>query len=214
MTREEMLSRIDHTLLKPFSTWEEIQALCSEAIKYKTASVCIPPSYVRAAREAYPGLNICTVIGFPLGYNAAAVKAFEAEQALRDGANEIDMVINIGALKEKRYGYVQSEIEEIKKACGERILKVIVEACYLTDEEKISACEIATAAGADFVKTSTGFGPGGATLEDVALFRRHIGPDVKIKASGGIRALEDLQAFLIAGCERIGASSAVAMLAE
>lgn len=214
MTKQEMLSHIDHTLLKAFSTWDGIQALCDDALKYHTASVCIPPAFVKPVKEAYPDLNICTVIGFPLGYNTTAAKAFEAEQAIKEGANEIDMVINIGALKDKKYDYVQSEIEEVKKACGGKILKVIVEACYLTEEEKIKVSEIVTAAGADFIKTSTGFGTGGATREDIELFKAHIGSNVKIKAAGGIKTTEDLEDFLKLGCERIGASSAVAMLKE
>lgn len=214
MTNQEMLSHIDHTQLKPFAVWDQIKELCDDAMTYHTASVCIPPSYIKPVKEAYPDLNICTVIGFPNGYNTTAVKVFETEEAIKDGANEIDMVINIGALKDKKYDYVQSEIEAIKKACKDKILKVIVETCFLTEEEKIKICEIVTAAGADYIKTSTGFGTGGATREDIKLFKEHIGPDVKMKAAGGVKSVEDLSDFLELGCERIGTSSAVAMLKE
>lgn len=212
MTNQEMLNHIDHTLLKPFSTWDQIKELCDDAVAYHTASVCIPPSFIAPVKKAYPDLNICTVIGFPLGYNTTTVKVFETKEAIKDGANEIDMVINIGALKDKKYDYVQSEIEAIKEACGDKILKVIVETCFLTEDEKIKICELVTAAGADFIKTSTGFGTGGATREDIKLFKEHIGPDVKMKAAGGVKTVEDLKDFLELGCERIGTSSAVAML--
>ena len=174
MNNQEILSHIDHTLLKPFSTWEQIKQICDDAIEYKTASVCIPPSFVKPVAEAYGDkLTICTVIGFPLGYNTTAVKVFEAKEAVKEGAKEIDMVINIGALKDKKYDYVQNEIAAIKEAVGDNILKVIVETCFLTEEEKIKICELVTAAGADFIKTSTGFGTAGATREDIALFKKH-----------------------------------------
>ena len=213
MNNQEILSHIDHTLLKPFSTWEQIKQICDDAIEYKTASVCIPPSFVKPVAEAYGDkLTICTVIGFPLGYNTTAVKVFEAKEAVKEGAKEIDMVINIGALKDKKYDYVQNEIAAIKEAVGDNILKVIVETCFLTEEEKIKICELVTAAGADFIKTSTGFGTAGATREDIALFKKHIGPNVKMKAAGGVKTKEDLVDFLELGCERIGTSSAVAML--
>lgn len=213
MNNQEILSHIDHTLLKPFSTWEQIAEICNDAIENKTASVCIPPSFVKPVKEAYGDkLTICTVIGFPLGYNTTATKVFETKEAVKEGAAEIDMVINIGALKDGKYDFVQNEIEEIKKAVGDNILKVIVETCFLTEEEKIKICELVTAAGADFIKTSTGFGTAGATREDIRLFKEHIGPNVKMKAAGGVKTKEDLVDFLELGCERIGTSSAVSML--
>lgn len=215
MNKQEILGHIDHTLLKAFSTWDQIKALCDDAVEYKTASVCIPPSFVKRAKETYgDALNVCTVIGFPLGYNTTAVKAFEVREAILGGASEVDMVINIGALKDKDYDYVQNEIAELKKAAGDRVLKVIVETCYLTEEEKAKVCELVTNAGADYIKTSTGFGTGGATIEDINLFKAHIGPSVKIKASGGVKTVEDLEMFLDAGCERIGTSSAIGLLKE
>lgn len=215
MNKQEILGHIDHTLLKAFSTWDQIKALCDDAVEYKTASVCIPPSFVKRAKETYgDALNVCTVIGFPLGYNTTAVKAFEVKEAIREGASEVDMVINIGALKDKDYDYVQNEIAELKKAAGDHILKVIVETCYLTEEEKVKVCELVTNAGADYIKTSTGFGTGGATIEDINLFKAHIGPSVKMKASGGVKTVEDLEMFLDAGCERIGTSSAIELLKE
>ena len=215
MNKQQILGHIDHTLLKAFSTWDQIKALCDDAVEYKTASVCIPPSFVKRAKETYgDALNVCTVIGFPLGYNTTAVKAFEVKEALREGASEVDMVINIGALKDKDYDYVQNEIAELKKAAGDRVLKVIVETCYLTEEEKAKVCELVTNAGADYIKTSTGFGTGGATIEDINLFKAHIGPSVKMKASGGVKTVEDLEMFLDAGCERIGTSSAIGLLKE
>ena len=215
MNKQEILGHIDHTLLKAFSTWDQIKALCDDAVEYRTASVCIPPSFVKRAKETYgDALNVCTVIGFPLGYNTTAVKAFEVKEAIREGASEVDMVINIGALKDKDYDYVQNEIAELKKAAGDHILKVIVETCYLTEEEKVKVCELVTNAGADYIKTSTGFGTGGATIEDINLFKAHIGPSVKMKASGGVKTVEDLEMFLDAGCERIGTSSAIGLLKE
>ena len=212
MTNEEILSHVDHTLLKAVSSWSEIEKLCAEAIRYKTASVCVPPSYVRRIHGAYGGLVICTVIGFPLGYSVRAAKLREAEAVLSDGAKEIDMVINIGDVKNGDFDAVRDEISALKKTAGNNILKVIVETCYLTTEEKVRLCGIVTEAGADFIKTSTGFGTAGATLEDVLLFKQHIGPGVKIKAAGGVKTRDDLVKFLSAGCERIGTSSAVALL--
>ena len=213
METKEMLQYIDHTLLKPVCTWDEIETLCKEALSYHTASVCIPPSYVKRAREAFgPELPICTVIGFPLGYNPAEVKVCEARTALRDGADELDMVINLGDVKNRDFDKVYEEIRALKEAAGSRILKVIVETCYLTRDEKIRLCEIVTKAGADYIKTSTGFGTAGATMEDILLFKEHIGSSVKIKAAGGIRTREDLEAFIQAGCSRIGTSSAVKLL--
>lgn len=213
METKEMLQYIDHTLLKPVCTWDEIETLCKEALSYHTASVCIPPSYVKRAREAFgPELPICTVIGFPLGYNPAEAKVCEALTALRDGADELDMVINLGDVKNRDFDKVYEEIRALRETAGSRILKVIVETCYLTRDEKIRLCEIVTKAGADYIKTSTGFGTAGATMEDILLFKEHIGSSVKIKAAGGIRTREDLEAFIQAGCSRIGTSSAVKLL--
>ncbi|MCL1959462.1 MAG: deoxyribose-phosphate aldolase [Spirochaetes bacterium] len=213
MTDREILSRVDHTLLKAVSSWEEIKVLCDEALRFKTASVCVPPSYVKPIQNTYGAeLNICTVIGFPLGYNITAVKILEAERAILSGASEIDMVINIGDVKNGSFDYILEEIKLLKKTCGEKILKVIIETCYLTEDEKIRMCEIVTEAGADFIKTSTGFGTAGATLADVELFKKHIGAQVKIKAAGGVKTREDLEAFITAGAARIGTSSAVKML--
>ena len=213
METKAMLQYIDHTLLKPVCTWDEIETLCKEALSYHTASVCIPPSYVKRAREAFgPELPICTVIGFPLGYNPAEAKVCEARTVLRDGADELDMVINLGDVKNRDFEKVYEEIRALRETAGSRILKVIVETCYLTRDEKIRLCEIVTKAGADYIKTSTGFGTAGATMEDILLFKEHIGSSVKIKAAGGIRTREDLEAFIQAGCSRIGTSSAVKLL--
>lgn len=214
MTNSEILSHIDHTLLRPTSTTEEIDALCEEAVRLKTASVCIPPSYVMHVSEKYPGLNICTVIGFPLGYNTTAVKCFEAQDAIKNGASEIDMVIDLGWVKNGELDAVEKEISEVRKVCGDHILKVIIETCYLTDEEKTALCGCVTRAGADYIKTSTGFGTAGATLADIQLFSRNIGSNVKMKAAGGVKTREDLEMFLSAGCERIGTSSAVRLLED
>ena len=212
MNKQEILSRVDHTLLKPTSTWAEIQAICEAALRYKTASVCIPPSFVARSHQAYPTLNICTGIGFPLGYNITSVKVFEVKEAIRQGASEVDMVVNLGDVKEHNYDKVTQEIRALKEAAGDKILKVIVETCYLSQEEKIALCRCVTEAGADYIKTSTGFGTGGATLEDVLLFKEHIGPNVKIKAAGGISTVEDLEHFVEAGCDRLGTSRAVKLL--
>ena len=213
MTNEEILKRIDHTLLKMTASWEEIKTLCDEAVKFKTASVCVPPSYVKLIHNEFKDLNICTVIGFPLGYSITAAKVLEAERAILSGANEIDMVINVGDVKNGSFDFVLEEIKLIKKTCGAKILKVIIETCYLTEDEKIRLCKIVTDAGADFIKTSTGFGTAGATLADVQLFKKHIGAGVKIKAAGGVKTREDLETFINAGAERIGTSSAVKLLA-
>lgn len=212
MEDKEILSHIDHTQLKAFATWEDIQKLCEEAVRFGTASVCIPPSYISRVHQTYPGLNICTVIGFPLGYSVTAAKVAETEEALKDGASEIDMVVNISDVKNHLYDKVEEEIRTLKAVCGSHILKVIIETCYLTDEEKTAMCRAVTNAGADFIKTSTGFGTDGATLEDVRLMKANIGPDVKIKAAGGIKTREDLDRFLKEGCDRIGTSSAVSLL--
>ncbi len=213
MNKFELLKFVDHTQLKAFATWEEIKTLCDEAIEYKTASVCIPPCYIKKIHDTYGNkINICTVIGFPLGYSVAEAKITECEQAIKDGANEIDMVVNISDVKNKQYKKVEEEIAAVKKAAGSRILKVIVETCYLTEEEKIEMCHAVTAAGADYIKTSTGFGTGGATMDDVKLFKQHIGPNVKIKASGGVKTVADMEAFINEGCSRIGTSSAIKMI--
>lgn len=213
MTNEEILGHIDHTQLKAFATWEDIKALCDEAVAYHTASVCVPPAYIKRIHDTYKeAVNICTVIGFPLGYSVTAAKITEAEEAIKDGASEIDMVVNIGDVKNGLFDKVEEEIRQIKKVCGEHILKVIIETCYLTEEEKTALCRAVTAAGADYIKTSTGFGTGGATLEDVRLFKANIGEKVKIKAAGGVKTREDLVAFLEEGCDRIGTSSAVGIL--
>lgn len=212
MEINEILSHIDHTLLKPTASSKDIAALCREALKYHTASVCIPASFVRRARLHFPDLNICTVIGFPLGYSTPSVKWFEAKDAIENGANEIDMVVNLGEVKNGRFSYVEKEIALIKDACGDKILKVIVETCFLTEEEKIALCECVTNAGADYIKTSTGFGTAGADIEDIRLFKKYIGSNVKIKAAGGIKTREQLELFLAEGCDRIGTSSAVKLL--
>ncbi|MDY5435720.1 deoxyribose-phosphate aldolase [Peptostreptococcus porci] len=213
MEKEFILSHIDHTLLKAYSTWEDIVKLCDEAVEFKTASVCIPQAYIKRVHERYnTKINICTVVGFPLGYNSTESKLLEVKNALEDGANEIDMVINISDVKNGDYKKVESEICELKKACGDKVLKVIIETCYLTEEEKIELCKAITSAKADYIKTSTGFGTGGATMEDILLFKNHIGPEVKIKAAGGVKSIDDLEAFIDAGCSRIGTSSAVSML--
>lgn len=212
MNHAQIFQHIDHTLLKAVSDWQGIQRLCDEAVKYQTASVCVPPSYIARIREKYPVLNICTVIGFPLGYHTTAVKVFEAKQAIADGANEIDMVVNLGDIKNGDFDRVTAEIAALKEAAGTNVLKVIIEACYLTQEEKIALCKCVTDGGADYIKTSTGFGTGGATIEDVELFKKHIGGNVKIKAAGGVKSQADLEMFLQAGCDRIGTSSAVSIL--
>ena len=207
MTPQEMLSHIDHTQLKAFATWEDIKKLCDEAVALKTASVCVPPCYIKRIREAYPDLTICTVVGFPLGYSVTEAKAEETRKALEDGADEIDMVINISDAKNHDYDAIEKEVKCLRSLTEGKILKVIIETCYLTDEEKIEMCRIITDAKADYIKTSTGFGTAGAVMEDIELFKKHIGPDVKIKAAGGIRTKEDTEAFLLAGCSRIGSSS-------
>ena len=213
MENKEIYAHIDHTLLKPFSTWEDIEKLCDEAVEYKTASVCVPQSYIERINKKYGDkLTICTVIGFPLGYNLTESKIVEAKKAIEYGASEIDMVVNISDVKNGDYEKVEQEIKAIKEAVGERILKVIIETCYLTEEEKIAMCKAVTNAGADYIKTSTGFGTEGARMEDVLLFKEHIGENVKIKAAGGVRTKEDLIAFIEAGCNRIGTSSAIKML--
>ena len=213
MSNEEIISRVDHTLLTQTATWDEIKALCDDAINYGTASVCIPPGCVKMAK-AYVGeqMKICTVIGFPNGYSTTEVKMFEAEQALTDGADEIDMVINIGAVKEGKYDRVLKEIQDIKSICGSHILKVIIETCFLTEAEKIRLCHVVTDSGADYIKTSTGFGSGGATFEDVKLFAENVGPGVKIKAAGVITSLEDAEKFIELGASRLGTSRIIKLV--
>lgn len=214
MDNETILKHVDHTLLKQDATWSQIEQICKDALKYHTASVCIPASYVKEVHNAFPTLNVCTCIGFPNGYNTTAVKTFEVSKAIEDGANEVDMVINVGWAKDHKYDLITNEIASLKKAAGNKILKVIIETCFLTDEEKTSLCKCVTDGKADYIKTSTGFGPKGATLEDVKLFKKYIGPGVKIKAAGGIRTKEDMEAYLEAGCDRIGCSAAIKVLGE
>ncbi len=211
MEQNEILSRVDHTLLTPTATWEQVRALCDEGKQFGVASVCIPPRYVKRANDYAGGLKICTVIGFPNGYATPEVKVFETEDAIRDGADEIDMVINQGLAKAGDWEGVLTEIKAVKESCKGRILKVIIEACNFTREEKIALCRVVSMSGAEFIKTSTGFAAGGATVEDVQLFREHISPDMRIKAAGGIRTFEQAQAMLEAGADRIGASALVAL---
>lgn len=207
---QSILARVDHTLLAQSATWNEIKAICDDGVKYGCASVCIPASYVKQAAEYVDGkIAICTVIGFPNGYDTTAAKCFEAEDAVNNGASEVDMVINIGWVKDGLYDQVLEEIRAVKAACHGKLLKVIIECCFLTDEEKIKLCEIVTASGADYIKTSTGFGGGGATREDVALFAKHVGPNVKIKAAGGIANLQDAEDFINLGASRLGTSRIV-----
>ncbi len=210
---EEILAVCDHTLLLQTSTWEEIKGICDDAMKYHTASVCIPPCYVKQAADYMQGeIPVCTVIGFPNGNHTTACKVFETKEAVENGADEIDMVINVGMLKAKNYDYVLNEIREVKAACGERILKVIIETCLLTDEEKIKMCEIVTASGADFIKTSTGFSTAGATFADIELFAKHIGAGVRMKAAGGISSIADAEKFMDLGAARLGTSRIVKLV--
>ena len=210
MEIEKILAKCDHTILGQTATWEDVKGICDDGIKYSVASVCIPPAYVRRAKD-YVGnkLAVCTVIGFPNGYNTTAVKVFETLDAIKNGADEIDMVINIGELKAKNYSYVSDEIKKIKEACGDKILKVIIETCLLTDEEKVKMCEIVTDAKADYIKTSTGFSKSGANFHDVALFAENVGKDVKIKAAGGISSVADAEEFIRLGASRLGTSRIV-----
>lgn len=215
MDPKEMLHYVDHTQLAQTATWEQIKTLCDEAIKYQTASVCIPPSYVKQAKQ-YVGkrMKICTVIGFPNGYNTTAVKAFETEEALEHGADEIDMVINLGWVKDRHFDLVEKEIRTLKDICGDKILKVIIETCLLTEEEKVRMCQVVTDAGADYIKTSTGFSKAGATFADIELFAKHVGPEVKMKAAGGIASLADAETFLSLGASRLGTSRMVKLVQE
>ena len=215
MEVKEILRKCDHTLLSQTATWAEIKAICDDGMKYHTASVCIPASYVKQAKD-YVGdkLPICTVIGFPNGYMTTATKEFETKDALANGADEIDMVINIGWAKDGKFDAIEEEIRTLKKACGSKILKVIIETCLLTDEEKKAMCKVVTAAGADYIKTSTGFSKAGATFEDIKLFSEHIGPNVKMKAAGGISSLDDAEKFLSLGADRLGTSRIIKLVKQ
>lgn len=213
MNNSDILKHVDHTLLLQGATWEEIKQICDDAIKYETASVCIPPSYVRQVADYMQGrIPVCTVIGFPNGYMTTAVKEFETKDAIANGAAEIDMVINIGWVKDGRFDLVEDEIRTLKAACGDKILKVIIETCLLTEEEKIKMCEVVTASGADYIKTSTGFSTAGATFEDIELFAKHVGPNVKIKAAGGISTMDDAKKFIELGAERLGTSRMIKLV--
>ena len=213
MDKQEILRRLDHTLLKQTATWEQIKAICEEGMSYRTAAVCIPPCFVKQASEFVEGgVAVCTVIGFPNGNTTTEAKVFETRDAVKNGADEIDMVINVGDVKAGNYEKVLAEIQAIKSACDGKLLKVIIETCLLTEEEKIKMCEVVTASGAEYIKTSTGFGGGGATFADVELMRKHVGADVKIKAAGGISSLEDAEKFIELGAERLGTSRLIALL--
>ena len=215
MDIKDILSKVDHTVLGQDATWAQIQALCDDGIKYGTASVCIPPAYVKQAKQYVGGkLKICTVIGFPNGYNTTAVKCFETVDAVASGADEIDMVINIGWVKDRRYEDILDEIKAVRSACMGKILKVIIETCLLTDEEKVDLCKIVSVSGADYIKTSTGFSKGGATFDDVALFAKHVGPELKIKAAGGISSIADAEKFIALGADRLGTSRIVKIVKE
>ena len=215
MTQKDILAKVDHTLLAQTATWEEIRQICDDGMRYETASVCIPPSYVEQAKNYVGGrLKICTVIGFPNGYNTTAVKEFETKDALKKGADEIDMVINLGWVKDGRFDLVEKEIRILKDACGGNVLKVIIETCLLTEEEKVKMCEVVTNSGADFIKTSTGFSTSGATFADVALFKEHVGPQVKIKAAGGISSFADAEKFVELGADRLGTSRLVKIMKQ
>lgn len=212
MDKQEIYSHVDHTLLKPTATYEEIRKVAIEAIQHNCACLCIPASYVKRVHEEFPKLNISGTVAFPLGYNTLDTKIKETQNALNDGANEIDFVINLGYVKDKRFDLVTDEIKALKQICKDKVLKVIIETCYLTDEEKIELCKCVTEAKADYIKTSTGFGSAGATLDDIRLFKKYIGPNVKMKAAGGIRTREDMEAYLKEGCDRIGCSAAIKVL--
>ena len=213
MDINDILSKVDHTLLSQAATWSEIKRICDDGIKYSCASVCIPASYVKQAAEYVDGkIPVCTVIGFPNGYSTTSAKCFEAEDAVKNGAEEIDVVINIGALKDKKYGFMLDEINAVKKACHGKLLKVIIETCLLTDEEKVKMCEIVSESDADFIKTSTGFSTGGATREDVALFAKHVSNGTKIKAAGGIASIADAEEFIKLGADRLGTSRIVKLV--
>ena len=209
MKTSEILKCVDHTVLGAYCSWKDIDQLCKEAVEYQTASVCIPPSYIARARASHPKLRICTVISFPFGYSTTQAKVAEIEQAIADGADELDVVINLGDVKNGDSDKLFAELTALRAACGDRVLKIIIETCYLTEEEKILLCQLVTKSGADYIKTSTGYGTAGATAEDILLFKKHIGEKVKIKASGGIRKAEDFERYIELGCDRIGSSSAI-----
>lgn len=215
MDIKEILNKVDHTLLSQNATWDEIKGICDDGMRFETASVCIPASFVKAAKE-YVGdrLKICTVIGFPNGYNTTAVKCFEAQNAVENGADEIDMVINIGWVKDRKFESLLEEIKAVKKACCGKLLKVIIETCLLSDEEKIAMCDIVSRSGADYIKTSTGFSTGGATFEDIALFKKYCAPHLKIKAAGGISSISDAEKFIELGADRLGTSRIVKILKQ
>ncbi len=213
MEKREILKRLDHTLLKQTATWEQIRTLCEEGMEYKAASVCIPPCYVKKARDyVQERLKICTVIGFPNGNMTTAAKVFETEDAVKNGADEIDMVINLGMVKEQNYEGVLAEIQEIKQACHGKLLKVIIETCLLTEEEKMKLCQVVSKSGADYIKTSTGFSTGGATFGDVELMRKHVEKGIKVKAAGGIASVEDAEKFIALGADRLGTSRLISLL--
>lgn len=213
MEKREILKRLDHTLLKQTATWEQVQALCEEGMEYEVASVCIPPCYVKKAKDyVKERLKICTVIGFPNGNMTTAAKVFETEDAVKNGADEIDMVINLGMVKEQNYEGVLAEIQEIKQACHGKLLKVIIETCLLTEEEKIKLCQVVSKSGADYIKTSTGFSTGGATFGDVELMRKHVEKGIKVKAAGGIASVEDAEKFIALGADRLGTSRLISLL--
>lgn len=213
MEKREILKRLDHTLLKQTATWEQVQVLCEEGMEYEVASVCIPPCYVKKAKDyVKERLKICTVIGFPNGNMTTAVKVFETEDAVKNGADEIDMVINLGMVKEQNYEGVLAEIQEIKQACHGKLLKVIIETCLLTEEEKMKLCQVVSKSGADYIKTSTGFSTGGATFGDVELMRKHVGKGIKVKAAGGIASVEDAEKFIALGSDRLGTSRLISLL--
>lgn len=215
MSKEEILKIVDHTLLKQVSTWEEIKQICDDAIKFNTASVCIPPSFVEQAKQYVSDkLKICTVIGFPNGYNTTEVKVFETQDAIKNGADEIDMVINIGSLKDKKYDEILTEINKIKESCNGKLLKVIIETCLLTEEEKVKMCEIVSNSNADFIKTSTGFSTSGATLEDIKIFKNNMKQGKGIKAAGGISSFEDAEEFIKNGATRLGTSRLIKLVKE
>jgi len=215
MNKQEILKYVDHTLLKQTSTWEEVKQICDDGIKFNTASICIPPIFVKQAKQYVSDkIKICTVIGFPNGYNTTEVKVFETQDAIKNGADEIDMVINIGDLKAKKYDEILNEINKIKEACGDKILKVIIETCLLTNEEKIKMCEIVLTSNADYIKTSTGFGAGGATIEDISLFKLNMKNGKGIKAAGGISSFEDAEEFINSGATRLGTSKLVKLIKE
>lgn len=214
MQNKDLFSHIDHTLLTATASWDEIQILCREALEYGTASVCIPPSYCARVHQTFPDLTVCTVIGFPLGYQTTATKVFEAKNAIENGAVEIDMVINLGDVKNNDFDAVYHEICAIREVTQGQILKVIVETCYLTEDEKVKLCQIVTQADADYIKTSTGFGTAGATVEDIVLFKKHVGPNVRIKAAGGIKTKQDMIDLIQAGSDRLGTSSGIKILMQ